>query len=142
MATEQGIVIRVAENRAWVKTTKTPACEGCASRGSCGTAEDGRQMEVESINTVGAAVGDTVLIAFETASLMRVFFLVYLFPVLALLLGAMVGQQLAAGLMLDESLTALLTGSGFFLLAFFVVRFRGNRMARQENYRPRLVRIL
>lgn len=142
MPTEKGVVIRTAGDRAWIKTEKSSACEGCASRGSCGNPGGGKEMEVAAVNGAGARTGDLVLISFGTAPLIKVYALVYIFPILALLAGAILGQHLAAVFNTDESLTALIFGALLFLISFFVIKSRSNRMARKEDYQPRVLRIL
>lgn len=142
MPTEKGVVIRTEDGRAWVKTQKSSACEGCRSKDSCGNPGGGKEMEVETVNSAGARTGDLVLISFDTAPLIRVFSLVYLFPVLALLAGAIVGQRLSDYFGTDESLTSLISGAIFFAGAFFVVKFSSNRMAEKGDYRPKVLRVL
>jgi len=99
-------------------------------------------MQIEAINVAKAAVGDHVRISFETASLVKVFSLVYLFPVVALLAGAMIGQQLAPTLSLEESLSSVIGGGLFFFLSFWVIRSRGSQMAKDTAYQPKLIKIL
>jgi sigma-E factor negative regulatory protein RseC len=142
MATERGIVVRTAPGTAWVKTSRTSACEGCSEHGSCHMSEDGREMEVEAVDTVGAKVGDRILIGIETGKLLKVSFMLYIFPVLLMLAGAVVGQQAAPALGLNPDALAVAVGIGSFLVAFIIIRSRSRRMARTDCYRPRVIRIL
>ena len=142
MPTERGVVIKVEGERAWIKTEKSNACEGCASRDSCGNPEGGKEMEVTAINSAGAGAGDLVLISFGTAPLIRVYTLVYVFPILALLAGAILGQHLSVYLSKDESLTALIFGFLFFAGAFFIVKACSGRMAKKGDYQPKVLRVL
>ena len=88
MATERGIVTRTDSRGAWVKTIKTGSCEGCSARGSCHSLSDRGDMEVKAINAAGAKVGDRIVMSFETASLLKATFLLYVFPILLLIIGA------------------------------------------------------
>jgi sigma-E factor negative regulatory protein RseC len=142
MATEQGIVIRTDTETAWVKTQKTKACEGCSSKGACSVMGGGEEMEVEAINAAGGKVGDRVVLSFETASLLKATFLVYIIPVICLLIGALIGQKLALILTLNESMSAAIGSLLFGSLAILFVKIKGNRMAQQEEYRPKVIRIL
>lgn len=142
MPTEKGVVIKAEGGRAWVKTAKSSACEGCASRDSCGNPEGGKEMEVEAVNSAGAKTGDLVMISFGAAPLVKVYTLVYIVPVLALLTGAILGQRLSAGFAMDESLSALIVGFLFFGIAFFVVKFCSGRMAKKDDYQPKVLRVL
>lgn len=102
----------------------------------------GREMEVETINEIGAKVDDRVVIAFESASLLKASFLIYLLPVICMIAGALFGQKLSQKYDLNESLFS--AGSAFILFAaaFLFVRIIGNRMARKDAYRPRIVKIM
>lgn len=142
MATEQGTVIKIDSQGTWVKTTQSSACAGCSARGSCHSKPGGGDMEVNAVNTVGAVVGDRIVLGIETAPLLKATFLLYVFPILALLLGAFVGHGIAASLQKDVTHMAVLSGLIFFVSAVLVMRRRANRMAAQDAYRPRIIRIL
>lgn len=143
MATEKGIVTRVGSATAWVKTSRSSACEGCASRHACHIkGNDDQEMEVEAYNDAGAVVGDRILMRLASGALLKVSFMLYVFPILLLMLGAILGQALAPALELDPSSFSPLLGGVCFVLAFVVIRVRSGRMARKNEYRPRIVRVL
>lgn len=142
MPTERGVVIKAESGLAWIKTEKSSACEGCASRDSCGNPGGGKEMKVEAVNSAGAKAGDLVLISFGSAPLIKVYTLVYVFPILALLVGAILGQRLSIYLPMDESLSALILGLLFFGGAFFVVKSCSGRMAKKGDYQPKVLRVL
>lgn len=133
---------RTEKNRAWVKTQRSSACESCASHGACTSLGGGKDMEVETLNDAGAAVGDRVQISFDTSKLMGVSFLVYIFPILLLIAGAMLGEKMAPQFGLNESVSSALGGFGFFGLAFVLVRWWSRILARKRNYQPRIQKIL
>ncbi len=136
MATETGVVTKVGTGTAYVRTTKTSACKSCAAREGCHTLGGGKEMEVEAINMAGAKMGDQVIIRFETSSLVKASFLIYVFPILGMMAGAVIGQEMRP----DSSLSVTL-GFTFFFLAFLVARFLGNRLSRKNEYRAKIVRI-
>lgn len=142
MATEEGIVCRIDATTAWITTTRSSACETCASKGSCGTLGGGREMEVQAFNTAGAQVGDRVVISVETASLFKLAFLLYIFPILAMFAGALLGHTAAPFLNFEATHLSVVCAFLFFLLTFVLIRFSGNRLARKDAYRPKVVRIL
>ncbi|MFH2064774.1 MAG: SoxR reducing system RseC family protein [Pseudomonadota bacterium] len=141
MATEDGIVIRLETKTAWVKTKKSSACESCASRKSCNVMGGGDEMEVEVINSAGAAIGDQVVISFETASLLKATFLLYVFPILCMFAGAVIGQEIAVQIQLSTSVSSAVFGFLFFLISIVFIRVKANKMGRQDRYRPRIIRI-
>ncbi|MCJ8499911.1 SoxR reducing system RseC family protein [Desulfatitalea alkaliphila] len=145
MAIEQGIVIRQGDRptTVWVQTVRSSACESCASRDSCRTAETGENQEVEVFNTAGARVGDRIQLMIRTGSLLKATFLLYIFPILGMLGGAVVAQTITDGLRLCNSSVAAAIGALAGLVAALAyVRIRGQRLGNESAYRPHIVRIL
>jgi len=99
-------------------------------------------MEVKAINSVGARVGDRIVLSFETASLLKATFLIYVFPIVLLIVGAALGQTLAPLIGFSPSELSVLVGFGFFLTALFIIKARANKMARKNAYQPRISKIL
>ena len=139
---EEGVVVKADARTAWIKTMKTGACSDCSAKGSCHTLGGGKEMEVQAINDAGAVIGDRVVIGFETSSLLKASFLIYIFPVLGLIIGAAVGQELAPMIGLNCAAASPLAGLLFFFLAFLIIRQKGNQLAKQNQYRPKVIRIL
>jgi sigma-E factor negative regulatory protein RseC len=145
MAVEQGIVIRIGAQgpaTAWVITTRSSACESCASRDSCNPGANGKTQEVEAINAAGAKVGDHIQLTVGTRAMLKATFLVYVFPILSLLAGALIGDRIAPGLGLHPSAASVIMAFILFAFALVIVRLGGQCMARKEAYRPKIVRIL
>lgn len=127
---------------AWVKSQRSNACEACSARSSCNTAGCDDQVEVEAINQAGAKVGDRIVISFETASLIKISFFLYIFPIICLLVGTLGGQQAAFLLDLNPSLTAAISGFTCLFAAIAVIRVRGNKMSKEKEYTPKITRII
>ncbi len=142
MATEEGIVtyIEPADNTAWVKTVKSAACEGCASRHSCESA--GNDMKVKAINQASAGVGDRIVLNFQTGALLRATFLLYVFPIICMIAGAVAGQKIAPILGYNSSVMSVLSGFLFFTIAVLVIKTRSDKMALKQEYQPKIIRIL
>jgi len=142
LATEQGVVLRTHSHIAWVKTVRSSACEGCSAKGSCHTMGGGQDMEVKALNTAGARVGDRIVLSFETPSLLKATFLIYVFPIILLLVGAVVGQALAPVIDLNSSALSVISGFVFFCTALIIVKARANKMAKKDEYQPKVIKIL
>ena len=99
-------------------------------------------MEVKALNTVGARVGDRIVLSFETASLLKATFLIYVFPIILLIVGAALGQMLAPIIDFNPSALSLLLGFAFFFSALIIVKFRANKMAKKNAYQPKVIKIL
>lgn len=142
MASEEGIVIRTAQQTAWIKTHRSSACESCSSRDACSTIGGGKEMEVEALNRIGAAAGDRVLISFDTGKLMGISFFLYIFPILLLIVGAVLGQQFAPHLGMNPSVASALGGFALFAVAFLLVRWGSTTFVKKEGYQPSISRIV
>ena len=142
MPTEQGIVTKVESTTAWVTTKKTSACKSCGARSACNAVGGGKEMEVEAINDAGAKVGQQVVLSFETSPLLRATFLLYVFPILILLAGALLGDKIALRFGFDASTLSAITGFFFFGIAILFVKSKGNKMAKKDAYRPKVMRII
>ena len=143
MATAEGSVTKIYSYNAWVKCTKSAACESCSAKSFCDTAGGSDDdVEVEAINVAGAKVDDRVTISFETSSLLKVSFLVYMIPVLFLILGVVIGDKIAAILNYDQSIFSVLAGFLFLFAAFFFVKTKGKELSMKEAYQPKIIKIL
>lgn len=145
MATEQGIVIQVGlkdRNLALVKTVQPSACEACSARHQCNPNVKGRDREVEAINSVDAKVGDVIQLSMDTSALLKAAFLLYVFPIICLLMGAFAGHVIGAKLNADTSTVAILFSIASFVAAMLVVRFSAGHMALKRKYQPEITRII
>ena len=87
-------------------------------------------------------MGDRIVLSVSSSAVLKVSFLLYVFPILLMIVGAVIGQNLGPRLQMDPSMLSLLTGLLFFLMAFVFVRLGSNRMGKKDEYRPRIVRII
>ena len=144
MATEEGIVFKMGApgaGTAWVKTTRSSACESCSTKDACHIEGGGKEMEVEAFNTADARVGDRIVLNIKTASLLKATFLLYVFPILAMIAGAVLGQTVAVMRGTDPSGLSALFGFLFFGLAFIVIRITGRRLSTNTSYKPAIIKI-
>jgi len=102
----------------------------------------GKEMEVEALNTAQARPGDQVLLTLEDQSLLKLSFLVYMFPVLALILGAVLGQNVAHFFPIDSEMSSFGLGALFFALAFVLVKIKDRKLERTGETIPRVARII
>jgi len=140
MITENGIVTQANPSSAWIKTTRSSACEACASRESCGTENNREEMIVIVKNTLNVGKGDPVVIGIKTSPMLFLTFLLYVFPIILLLIGALIGNSLASSLGLDPSFSSIISGFLLFGLSFYIIRKKNTSLAEKEKYKPFLVR--
>jgi sigma-E factor negative regulatory protein RseC len=142
MATEEGIVIKTDSRATWVKTVKSGNCAGCSARGSCHAMGSGHEMEVKVINDAGAKVGDRIVLSFKTSSLLKATFLLYVFPILLLIVGAVFGQAMASKVDFNPSALSAIMGFSFFFAALLIIKTTANKLAKKNEYRPKIIKIL
>jgi len=142
LAIEEGIVLHIHDTLARVKTTKSSSCKACTARNSCHATETGSVMEVDAINGAGAREGDRILLYFETASLMKACFLLYILPVGVMLMGAIFGHWLALKTNMNVSLLSAVAGFLALILCFVAVRSKANELGKNDAYKPKIIKIL
>ena len=144
MIEESGTVVELkGRHTAVVMCKKSSLCKNCAANGSCIIGDDGNIRLIEVQNSFGAAVGDRVLIATSTKSFLQSSFLLYIVPLIALVIGSIVGKlagdNLATGL--DPNLLSAVFGV-FFMVGSFVILRVGSSALSKEAYMPKIVSIL
>ncbi len=142
MATEEGIIITVHQTTAMVKTNQMTACESCAEKDTCHTSEgNGKIMEVEAANTVNAQVGDIVVVSFETSQLFMLSFLLYVFPIIIMIIGALLGERLAENFNGNPSTWSAVMGFLFFFIAMAIVKLKDKKARKTGQYRPEIIKV-
>ncbi|MBU8910398.1 MAG: SoxR reducing system RseC family protein [Desulfobacterales bacterium] len=140
MITENGIVTKANQSIAWIKTTRSGACESCSSKGSCEIENSQKEMIVSVKNTLKVDKGDHVVIGLETKPMLFLTFLLYVFPIILLIIGALIGNSLAPSLQMDPSFVSMISGFLFFGLSFYIIRKKNNSLSKKAEYKPFLVR--
>jgi len=140
MISEQGIIEEVLARKAIVRVRKSSACKHCSSKDSCSISD--RDMLVEVDNDLKAKVGDHVEISVPEGTLLKISALVYLFPIVALIIGAFLGDFLAKHLQTDSAWPAVIVGFIFLGIAFFGLKIFERAKRSGDSYYPRMTRIL
>ncbi|CAN2041532.1 sigma-E factor negative regulatory protein RseC [Candidatus Magnetomoraceae bacterium gMMP-15] len=143
MATEEGLVYKETQDTVWIKTQRAKTCEHCAAHDDCKTSGSKlSEMEVEVSNTVGAKLGDRVMLTMPTSSLLQLSFLMYVVPIITMIIGGIIGQKLAPYFQFDETNAAVISSIAFFLITLWIIRLFSNKLAKKNKYRPQIKRIL
>lgn len=138
--TKTGVVKGIRGRRAIVVTRMEPECEGCAARAACSaTGGGGANVEVLALNTIGAEAGDIVTISIRGSSIVKVSFLVYMIPILALLAGAILGVWLSGLADVDENVAAGILGLLALCGSFVWVKKKGEELSQKKEFIPEIV---
>lgn len=143
MISEEGVIEKISKKTAYVKVVQRSACDHCSSRGSCNVSEE-RDMTIAVDNSLNAKEGDRVELSVPDGAVLKLSLLVYIFPVIALLVGAILGYFMSFQWKTDPSLTEFLTGILFLVVSFISLKvFETKKIAGQKDkYFPRMTRIL
>jgi len=100
MLKEKARVVAVKADIALVEAERRSSCDSCSANNACGTGVISRVLgrkhtRLEALNTVGAQVGDEVVVAIEDKVLVRSSFMVYTMPLLFMFLGGGAGQMIS-----------------------------------------------
>ena len=144
MLEEVGVVVRIEGELAIVKTKRSSMCDGCHSGGFCKTLGGGSDMEVAAKNEVGAKVGDEVKVTVASKTFLKASFLVYMVPVTALILGALLGTKVGSTLSpeANSDLFPVIFGLMLFLLSFVLMKLWAKGIKGGGQYCPVVSEIL
>lgn len=138
--TRTGVVKALQGHMALVVTRMEPECESCKAKDACfSLGGGGANAEVKARNTAGAEVGDVVTISIKGSSLLKVSFLVYMLPILALLGGVILGVFLSTYIPVNENILVGVFGLLAFCGTFIWLKTKGDRLAGKQEFTPEII---
>jgi sigma-E factor negative regulatory protein RseC len=141
MATEEGIIEKAFENKAVVRIQRSSACAHCQSKGACEMLSE-KEMRIEVSNRIRAKDGDRVEISIPTSSLLKMSLFVYFLPIVALVIGAVLGGEFADVFRLTPTMGSILAGTVFMAAAYFLLKRLNKSAEGRYEYQPQITRIL
>lgn len=101
MLIQQAVIVKIDEQGIWVRAARQSACGNCQQQKSCQQSSDWLKNSAQSslilvsASQLGVNIGDTVEIAMPEQQLWQGLIYLYILPLLALTLGAIIGQWYA-----------------------------------------------
>jgi len=142
MLTEQGQVVGVSGEFAWVETQRRAVCDSCTAQHGCGSGTlakvlGRKRVRVKALNRLGAAVGDRVIVSLEDEALVRGSLAVYAVPILWMLGGALLGELILNPSASTESdLITVVSGLAGLAAGLYWLRRYSAKIARDARYQP------
>jgi sigma-E factor negative regulatory protein RseC len=128
MSESEALVTSVAGEFAVVEVEALPsACGKCGEKGSCGKPQAGRRRYAVR-NTVGARIGDRVILSVPEGAVLKAAVLSYLMP-----LVFVIGGAAAAMAWLGDGLPAVGGAAAGLLAGLVILRVWNLRMARRSR---------
>ena len=128
----EGVVIEVTGHTAKVRASIHSDCD------HCGLCPGNNAMILEAANEAGANVGDRVLIQNKTMNGLLAAFIMFLLPLLAVVLGIVLGYYLSFRFMVSTKILMIAGGSLFGLGAFIFIRRLDKSL---QSEKPTIVQI-
>ena len=141
MAQEKGLVTGITENGwARVETDRNDACSHCSScRVSFGC---NSEMTVNAINRAGAGVGDLVSMHLSSGTIMKSAAILYLIPVVGLISGAFLGDELSTRVAMSKTSVVALVSIAGFILGYIITVLISRWMSTRRTLSPIITRII
>lgn len=137
--TEVGEVVRTKGDMAVVRLKRSSACRHC---GACGLGAGSDDMLLTLPNTLNAKPGDLVELSLGSGQLLKASAITYLIPLIALIVGVIVGYMLGEHMAVDQQLAGAIMGLVFTAAAFGIIRALDPVFRRSSHFIPRMVSIL
>ena len=142
MEIEEGVIEKASKRKALVRIQPSSACASCESRGTCDVTSDKKRMMIEVSNDLQAKIGDRVQISMPEGSLLTLSFLVYFLPIVALILGAVLGAKVGPVFNMESTSASIIGGGLAVGLVLFALKWFDQRSNAKDRYYPRMTRII
>ncbi|MDF2891362.1 MAG: positive regulator of sigma RseC/MucC [Clostridia bacterium] len=139
---QTGVVVGIEGDKAKIRMQRHTACGDC---GACGVSESQLKVTVEAENTVGAKTGDFVELDMETVDFLSAVVVVYLFPLIALIIGIFAGYYGILALGISDSMAQ---GFGAVIgilaagLTYVFIRLKEDKLKGMKKYKPAITNIV
>lgn len=142
MIEETGVVKCIEGNMAKVVVQRRGECEKCAATSICEPAGGG--MEIEALNPIHAKVGQTVKIAIRAGAYLKGSIIVYGLPLIALIVGAIFGKNIAEAYFkeLSSDIVAAVLGFAFLLITLIIIKIWSKKAETRLEYKPVIEKIV
>lgn len=144
MIEETGHVVETEGEYAWVETQRKSSCGSCAVKG-CGTGAlsnilGKRSQRLKVRNPVHAKPGEEVVLGIREQDLLKGSLVVYIFPLLAMFAGALLGEGLAPQWDIDSEVPSLLFGLLGLVAGFLWLRRYNRGLSADERFMAVILR--
>ena len=139
---QTGLVVGLDGEKAKIKMQRHTACGDC---GACQVSKNQLTMLLDAENHVGAKTGDFVELDMETVDFLSAVVLIYVFPLIALIIGIFAGYYgiLALGI---KDIAAQGFGAVIGILAaaltYLVIKLKEDKLKDMKKYKPVITSII
>ncbi len=138
---EIGEVVGINDDTAILRFERSPACEKC---GACSMAGQDNGMLLKVHNNLKADIGDLVEVDLDASKLLQASGIIYIFPLLALLIGMGIGYYILPelGLQGNREIFSGLCGILLTVLSFVIIKQLEPLWQKQNRFSPKMVTVI
>jgi sigma-E factor negative regulatory protein RseC len=125
-----------------VLTERHSACGGCQTTHGCATCLSSLKIKAKVNNPIGAGPGDIVEIFMKSRAVWQGALILYGFPLMGLIVGAVTGASFGGNWFADESTAAALTGLAGLFAGFVLAIVTGNSRYAKTHLVPTITKVV
>ncbi|WP_297281131.1 SoxR reducing system RseC family protein [uncultured Anaerococcus sp.] len=133
---KEGTVLKNNNGKLTISVARSEACGACAAKETCGKKEE-TIIEVFSADNISS--GDKVLLESKSQDITKYSIYVYVFPVVMIVLGALLANTFFKNSGVDVNLITLLSILVFFAISIAVVKTIDNRLKNKSVMKVRKI---
>ena len=122
----EGVIIETNGGTAKVRTSVHSDCE------NCGVCPGSNAMIIEAINLEGVKPGDSVVVESKQSHMVLTAFLIFIFPLIAVGGGILLGNYLSRRLMMSSVLLMTLGGLLFGVAAIYIIKYLDKKLESEK----------
>ncbi|SKC70078.1 SoxR reducing system RseC family protein [Maledivibacter halophilus] len=138
----EGKVTAINGDNATVVLMKHSACGDC---GACQMGKENMNITIEALNTVGAKVGNNVVVDMESQDVLTAAFIVYGIPLIMLIIGVAGGNFLfkqLIGIEGNVELFSFITGLVLMIISFLFIKSNEDKFKESKKYLSQIIEII
>jgi sigma-E factor negative regulatory protein RseC len=146
MIEEIAKVTAIHDHNITVESLVKSSCSGCKQIDNCGSGQIAKAFPQKTIlmqltSTFPVKLGDNVVIGLSEAILLKSAWQVYIWPLIGLIFGALVGQLLMNYGAVNHEILAIVLGIIGGYLGFYCARLKQNNIANCPQWSPVILRL-
>lgn len=136
---EEGLVVNIEANNAYVKIDRKSACGNCKGCG-LGTTDE-KSIVVQAINVARAKEGDIVELDLESPDVLLAAFIIYGIPLISLILGIFISYGIMKIINYESEVAMLSIGLLFMFLSFIIIKFNEPKIKSSKKFSSTVVSV-
>ena len=139
---QQGYIVGIIDEKtAKLKMQRHSACASC---GKCTTTSEKKDIVVEVDNSIGAKLGDRVVVNMESMNVLKAVGIAYIFPLISLLIGTIGTYYVLQLIENTKNIEVISSTVGIIIMviSFFILRKNDSKLRESRQYIPIITKII